>query len=111
MLGLMKLLNIDYALSIICVGTLIIGIGIDDGIHMLLRYKQTGDLKTTITSSGRSVVLTSLTTSIGFASLLFANQETLYILGLPAVIGIFACLVSTLMIIPAIVKLAGNNMF
>lgn len=105
MLGTMVLLDIQYSISIICSGALVIGMGIDDGIHILQRYKETQDIRAAMASTGSSVVLTSLTTIIAFGSLLLANHMTLYIIGLPVVLGTIYYLLCSLILLPAALQL------
>jgi len=64
---------------------MIVGIGIDDGVHLLHRYKYEGFNKTLLVlkSTGKAILLTSLTTMAGFGSLMlgtyrgFAFQQSL----------------------------------
>ena len=52
-------------------------------------------------STGMAAVLTTLTTSVGFASLLTANVFGLNALGLLTIIGISMALLTTLVVLPA----------
>ena len=109
MLGLFKLVGVDAGLSICCAAALTIGIGIDDGVHFMTRFRETQDIRATAASTGRAMVLTSLTTGIAFGSLLFAEQTTLTILGLPVLLGVFCCLMSTLLVMPAVLALFSKR--
>jgi len=84
---------------------LIIGMGIDDSIHMLHRYLENGEcsIKSMIETTGRAVLLTSLTTMIGFGSLIFTGHNGLMSLGILASIGIGFCLLTSLFVLPGLI--------
>ncbi len=87
---------------------LIVGIGIDDGIHMVNRLRSLvpgEDLAPAVAAMGRSVILTTLTTVAGFGSLALAEMPGLAGLGRIAVIGVLFCLAATLLLLPALVAL------
>ena len=81
----------------------LIGMGVDDGVHMYHRYKELGRFSPwyIVRTTGVSAFLTTATTAIGFGSLLTANHYGLNSLGLLTVIGICAALVATLAVLPA----------
>jgi uncharacterized protein len=106
MVGIMQLfgmmLNIVNVIGI----PLILGIGIDDGVHILHRYKSEGHGKLDIvfSSTGKAVVLTSLTTMLAFGSLGFAVYRGLASLGLTLMIGVGTALLATLLVLPALLR-------
>lgn len=81
----------------------IIGMGVDDGVHMYHRYKELGpgSAKYIVSTTGMAAVLTTLTTSVGFASLMVADNRGLNSLGMLTVIGMVSALFTTLVILPA----------
>jgi uncharacterized protein len=58
-----------------------------------------------VRSTGAAVALCSLTTIIGYSSLLIARNRALYLFGLLAVLGEIACLSVALAGLPAVVLL------
>jgi len=91
---------------------LIVGIGIDDGIHMVNRLRSLAPgeaLAPAVGAIGRSVILTTLTTVAGFGSLAVASMPGLAGLGRIAVIGVLLCLVATLLLLPAFVALGRKR--
>jgi len=74
MIGLMHLVNMKLNFINIIGLPLIIGIGIDDGVHIIHRWKHegTGHIKTIFSSTGKAIFLTSLTTMFAFGSLYFS---------------------------------------
>ncbi len=81
----------------------IVGMGVDDGVHMYHRYKELGRLsgRYIVKTTGMAAVITSITTSIGFGSLILANNYGISSLGLLTVVGISAALLTTLIVLPA----------
>jgi len=98
-------LNFVSVLSI----PLIVGIGIDDGVHLYHRIKHDRDLGSALAHCGKPVVLTSLTTGIGFGSLLLSVHRGVFYLGLTTAIGIFACLVVSLLLMPALIAIFDDK--
>ncbi|MFQ5767449.1 MAG: RND family transporter, partial [Acidobacteriota bacterium] len=76
-IGGMSLLGIHLNLVNMGVVPIILGIGIDDGIHILHRFLGQGrqDIEGVFRFAGRAVVITSLTTIVGFGSLVFASYR------------------------------------
>jgi len=103
--GIMGWLGIRLNLFNFIVLPMLIGIGLDDGIHVLKRYQEIGNVKETLQSTGRSVFLTTLTTICGFGSLSLANYHVLKGMGLLAIFGVFACFVFTVTTLAPLLKL------
>jgi predicted RND superfamily exporter protein len=80
------------------------GIGVDYAVNIMARYVQEGsrDIEGPIRSTGAAVGLCSLTTIIGYSSLLLAKNHGLFLFGLVAVLGELACLTTALVFLPAI---------
>jgi len=82
----------------------LIGMGVDDGVHMYHRYRELGrhSARYIVKTTGFAASLTTLTTSIGFASLMLADHRGLNSLGLVSVVGMCAALLATVLILPAL---------
>ena len=104
---LAALLLIGHQLNLInvLIFPAIVGIGIDNAIHVIHRFRESGRVREIITETGRALVLTSLTTMIGFGSLMVSRYKGLGSLGFVAAVGMFFCLYSSLVTLPAL--LAG----
>jgi len=111
MLGIMRLIGLRMNFVNIVVTPLILGIGIDDGIHIIHRYLEKGreGVEDAIYHTGRAVVMTSLTTMVGFGSLVFAQYRGLATMGALALLGVGLCLITSLTILPALLKLIENR--
>jgi uncharacterized protein len=80
-----------------------LGIGVDYAVNVVSRYEMDGerDVLSAVRSTGAAVALCSLTTIIGYSSLLLAQNRALYLFGLLAVLGEIACLTVALAGLPA----------
>ncbi len=104
MLGTMHLFGLQLTLMNVIGLPLILGIGIDDGVHLLHRYRVegAGKIKEVFTSTGKAVLLTSLTTMLAFGSLLFATYRGLASLGIALFIGVGTCFLTSIIVLPAL---------
>jgi predicted RND superfamily exporter protein len=102
--GTMVILRCDFNFFNVIVLPMIVGIGIDDGVHFTNTYRQLdhGDMLQPMSRTGRAVVLTSLTTLVGFGSISLSHYPGLKSMGYVAVIGISACLFASVIVLPAI---------
>jgi predicted RND superfamily exporter protein len=87
------------------------GIAADYSINMLRRRMtdHLEDARDTVFASGGAVTLCSLTTVIGFGSLLLANNRALFSFGVVAVAGELACLVTAVIVLPTAMYLFQAN--
>jgi predicted RND superfamily exporter protein len=111
MVGFMGLTGIQFTLLNIMALPLILGIGIDDGVHVLHRYKIEGknSINTVFRSTGKAIIITSLTTMLAFGSLVFATYRGFGSLGLALFIGVAMCLIATTTILPTILAITERN--
>lgn len=111
MVGLMQLFGLQLTLMNVIGLPLILGIGIDDGVHILHRFRVEGNgrIHTVFTSTGKAIMLTSLTTMLAFGSLLFATYRGLGSLGIALFIGVGACFLSTVILLPALLGLMDKK--
>jgi predicted RND superfamily exporter protein len=80
------------------------GIGVDYAVNVMTRYMQDGqrDVTGAVRSTGAAVGLCSLTTIIGYSSLLLAKNRALFLFGATAVLGEVACLTAAVVALPAL---------
>jgi len=105
MVGVMEITGLQITLLNIMAIPMIIGIGIDDGVHIIHRYQIEGKHahKLVFASTGRAVLLTSITTMLGFGSLWFATYRGLGSMGIALFIGVGTCFLATVIVIPVII--------
>ena len=100
--GLMWLFNLQFNLANMVAVPLIIGIGVENGIHIVHRYREEGVGGPTLVagSTGQAVALFSLTTMIGFGSLMVARYYGIFSMGLLLTIAVGSVLVASLTVLP-----------
>jgi predicted RND superfamily exporter protein len=105
-IGGMTLLGINLNMVNMGIVPIILGIGIDDGIHIVHRFldQGEGDVEGVFRFAGRAVVITSLTTIVGFGSLAFSTYKGLWTAGLFAILGVGLCLLSSITLLPALLQ-------
>jgi hypothetical protein len=105
MLAGMKFLGIDFNFINISISPLLIGLGVDAGIHMAHRILEEGRNSAAVArgaaSSAMPVVAAALTTMVVFGALLWANTPGLRVLGTCALLGLGFSLVGSLLFVPA----------
>ena len=108
--GELNLLSIVFAL-------VLVGIGVDFGIHMVMRYVEANKsglnvddaVRTTIFKTGPGIILGAITSVCAFYSVLGADFIGLAELGLIGGTGVLLCLLSMLTILPAMLLIAGRR--
>ena len=108
-LGIMDALNLKLNMANLVILPLILGIGVVNGIHITHRYREEED-KTKVVlgkSTGRAVLLSSLTTIIGFGSMMVADHYGVFSLGLVLSLGVLCCLIASITFLPALLKLSA----
>jgi hopanoid biosynthesis associated RND transporter like protein HpnN len=108
--GELNLLSIVFAL-------VLVGIGVDFGIHMVMRYVEANKsglsvddaVRTTIFRTGPGIILGAITSVCAFYAVLGADFIGLAELGLIGGTGVLLCLLSMLTILPAMLLIAGRR--
>lgn len=82
------------------------GIGVDYAVNVASRWEQDGrrSMVDAVSTTGGAVTLCSMTTIIGYSSLLLAENRALFLFGLLAVLGEVACLTTAIIVLPAVVE-------
>jgi predicted RND superfamily exporter protein len=87
------------------------GIGVDYAVNVMARYLRDGgrDVEAAVRGTGGAVGLCSLTTVIGYSSLLVAQNVGLFLFGLLAVFGEICCLTTAVIVLPAVLMLVRSR--
>jgi hopanoid biosynthesis associated RND transporter like protein HpnN len=108
--GLLALIGLPLNPANMIAFPLILGVGVDNGVHVLhdfwiRRRKNTTEPGGGVTIShaiGRGVLVKALTTMIGFAALMISSQRGLQGLGLILTLGVACSMVASLLVLPAL---------
>jgi hypothetical protein len=105
--GILRLVGHQFSFMSITAIPLIIGIGIDNGIHLVRRYRESeqNSILAVTKSSGAALIQSNLTTIIGFGALMASTFTPLSEMGLVTSLGVALALVGGLCLIPAVIFL------
>jgi predicted RND superfamily exporter protein len=100
--GLMWLFNLQFNLANLVAAPLIIGIGVENGLHLMHRYREerAGGPALVAGSTGQSVALFSITTMVGFGSLMVGKYYGIFSMGLLLTLAVGSVLVASLLVLP-----------
>ena len=98
------------------IGVILLGLGIDHGIHLLSRYRDemhggnahTATIYNTFVGTGKSVAVAALTTFIIFLGLSFSEFRAFYEFGIIASAGMILIMVSYLVLMPALLRIINH---
>ncbi|TDT71593.1 hypothetical protein EV215_0971 [Hypnocyclicus thermotrophus] len=90
---------------------LIIGIGVDDGVHLIHRYLQEKDLLITFRSTGKAITLTTLTTVFAFGTLMFAKYRGFIGFGFLLSLGVTLAYLFTLFLLVSLIAIFDKITF
>ncbi len=109
--GFMYLFDIRLNLYNMVAFPTMIGMGIDNGVHIYHRYCEEGkhSLRFVLRTTGIALLATSLTTMVGFSGLIPANHPALVSIGTLSLIGLGCCFVTAVTLLPAILQIRENN--
>jgi hopanoid biosynthesis associated RND transporter like protein HpnN len=99
------LLNIPFNFADVIVLPLLLGMGVDSGIHLVHRARRTGELGIALlgTSTARAVAFSGINTIASFGTLGLATHRGLATLGQMLTLGVAYSLLTTLIVLPALI--------
>ena len=103
--GVMAVFKIPFNPANIISPTLLIGIGVANGIHILNRFIEEQHFSILGKSTGKAVLVSALTTCTGFGSLMLAQHAGIGSLGLVMALGSAFCMIASLTVLPALLML------
>ncbi len=110
-LGILGLFSIPLNPANMIAFPLILGVGVDNGVHILhdylLRRREHGS--TISYAIGRGVLVKALTSMIGFGTLMIASERGLAGLGLILTLGVGCSMLTALVFLPAVLHLWGRR--
>lgn len=114
MLFFMELFGLKLNFFNIVVLPAMLGIGNDDGIHIVHRYQELGkgSIMKVIRTTGEQCTIGSTTSLIGFIGLLLSFHPGLRSIGIVAFIGLITTLFASIILLPALIQyLEDKNIF
>ncbi|NJD67734.1 MAG: hypothetical protein C3F12_03545 [Candidatus Methylomirabilota bacterium] len=107
--GLMHLFQVRFNLANLIIIPLIVAFGVENGLLIIHRFREEGETAVLPWSMGKGVALSSLTTMIGFSSLLIAHHRGAFSIGLLVTLGMGAVLVVSLVVLPALLTVVAKQ--
>ncbi len=112
-IAFMVIFNIPFDLFTMLVGTIVLGLAVDDNVHFMHNFRRFYDegksveeaVRLTLTGSGRAMLITTIVLSIGFYVYLFASMGNLFNFGLLAGTAIIVALLADFFVAPALMAL------
>ena len=107
--GILVLVRHQFSFMALTAIPLIIGIGIDNGIHLVRRYLEgeKRDIVGVLKLAGAPLIQSNLTTIVGFGALVVSRFEPLAEMGLVTALGVAIALVGAFWVLPAVVLVFG----
>lgn len=101
LMAVMQVAGIDWNIVNIAAVPLLLGLGLDYGIHVILSLRRTGgDVGEVRRNIGRALLLCGTTTAVGFGSLRTARHGGLALLGELCAIGILVMMITAVFLVP-----------
>ena len=110
-LSLIGLLGLKLNCINIIAFPIIIGLGIDYIVHIYYRmvHEARLDVVAAVASTGKAVMLTTLTTLVAFGAISFSAHKGMAMMGTFAFIGLSVAFLCSLFVVPLLVKLAHGG--
>ncbi len=107
--GVLGMVSPEITTISVAIVALIMGLGVDYSIHLMNRFfeEEKGDLvdrvERTLKTTGKAVLLSTVTTMIGFGSLMISTMSPIISFGFGATIGILFCFMSASILVPPLI--------
>jgi len=116
-LGVMGMLNLPLDAMSILVGSIAIGLAVDDTVHFMHNFRRNQHIyqnvqvavEKTLTSTGRAMLLTTIVLSAGFFIFIFSSMNNLISFGLITGLTIIIALLGDILMAPAMMALIYKN--
>ncbi|HQP03706.1 MAG TPA: efflux RND transporter permease subunit [Bacteroidales bacterium] len=117
MFGMMGVFGFSIDVISAMISSIVVGIGVDYTIHFLWRYrleKQNGRnvrdaVYKTLTTTGKGIIINSLSVMIGFVVLLFSSFAALKSFSFLIITALLMCLFFSLLVVPALCIISSKE--
>ncbi|MCG6963184.1 MAG: MMPL family transporter [Acidobacteria bacterium] len=108
--GAAVLLRVPFTPTGVTFVAIIVGVGIDDAVHIVSRLRRTpgADIGEVVEEIGPVITLTTLSSAIGFGSLALSSHPVVASIGIVVTVGVLACWLFTLLLVPSVLS-AGRR--
>lgn len=111
LLGVMGAAGLDLNPANMIALPLIVGVGVDNGVHVLHDYRARRRRQpyALAATTGKGIAVSALTTVLGFGALMVSRHRGLSGLGFVLAAGVTTCMVTALVVLPALLRLAADR--
>ena len=103
--GLMSLFGIAVSAVTIAIAPLILGIGVDGGVHFVSSWKRhQGNLEEVLAETGLAILVTIMTSVTAFGTFIISASPSLVRFGSQASLALIGCLIVTFIVLPTIAR-------
>jgi predicted RND superfamily exporter protein len=110
-LGSMGWLGMSLDVARAMIATIVIGIGVDDAVHLLSHYQQSRKAGSTsrtaireaVLATGQAIATTSIALTLGFLTLVMSDWQTISSFGFFVALAIMGALIATFFLLPALI--------
>jgi predicted RND superfamily exporter protein len=107
--GILCWMGVSFNVLTTVVVPLLIGLGVDDGIHVVHRIRESLSPEIAAVSVGRAITMTTATTSTSTLAFLISDHPGMESLALVLIIGLPLCLVASVMLVPALATVTASR--
>ena len=107
--GFLGVVHPELTLLSISIVALLLGLGVDYSVHMMNRFAEEESIDDMITrtetilrTTGKAILLSTITTMIGFASLMISSMSPVVTFGFGCALGILFVFISTIFLTPSL---------
>ena len=105
----MPLLGVSFNLANFFALPIVIGYGVDGGIHIIHRFRENRSTVDSVKTTGSAVALSSLTSIVGFGALSFAQHQGIASLGKVTALGCATVFIASVALLPALIDIFTAN--
>lgn len=103
--GLMGWSGLKLNMATVPIGCLMLGILVDNTLHILFWYKKTGSRREAIRETAPGMFLTSLILTVGFSVFLFASSPPIRYFGILSITALVTGLAGDCILLPVLVRM------
>ena len=108
--GVLGAVKPELTIISVSIVALLMGLGVDYSIHLMNRFAEEHTIEDkiermekTLRFTGKAVLLSTITTMIGFGSLMISSMSPMVTFGFACAIGILFCFISAVILVPCLV--------
>lgn len=107
--GLLALARIELDLFALFAVVSFVGIGVDYGIHLVQRYRETGDVSQAVAELAPVILVAAAITLLGYGTLISSSYPPLRSIGIVSVVAIVTLAAAALLVLPALLSAGAQS--